>query len=47
MILAALGPLYVTEISILGAVRDLHVFRQFIIIIIIIIVIVAVVIAYY
>ena len=46
VILAALGPLYVTKISILGVVRVLHVFRQFIIIIIII-VIIAVVIAYY
>ena len=40
MILAAFGPLYVTESSILGVVRVLHVFRHFIIIIIIIIIIV-------
>ena len=33
VILAAFGPLYVTESSILGAVRILHVFRRFIIII--------------
>ena len=40
VILAAFGPLYVTESSILGAVRVLHVFRHFIIIIIVIIVVV-------
>ena len=43
MILAAFGPLYVTESSILGAVRILHVFRRFIIIIIIIVIIVVVI----
>ena len=43
VILAAFGPLYVTESSILGAVRVLHVFRHFIIIFIIIVIIVVVI----
>ena len=43
MILAAFGPLYVTESSILGAVRVLHGFRHFIIIIVIIVINVAVI----
>ena len=42
MILAAFGPLYVTESSILGAMRTLHVFRHFIIIIIIAIIVVVI-----
>ena len=43
VILVAFGPLYVTESSILGAVRVLHVFRHFIIIFIIIVIIVVVI----
>ena len=42
MISAAFGPLYVTESSILGVVRVLHVFRHFIITIIIIVIIVVI-----
>ena len=42
MILATFGPLYVTESSILGAVRVLHVFRHFIIIIIVVIIVVVI-----
>ena len=40
MILAAFGLLYVTESSVLGAVRVLYVFRHFVIIIIFIIIII-------
>ena len=43
MILAAFGPLNVTESSILGAVRVLQVFRHFIIIFIIIVITVVVI----
>ena len=43
VILTAFGPLYVTESSILGAVRVLHVFCHFIIIFVIIVIIVAVI----
>ena len=42
VILAAFGPLYVTESSILGAARVLNVFRHFIIIIIIVIMVVVI-----
>ena len=45
MILAAFGLLYVTESSVLGAVRVLNVFRYFVIIIISIIVIIIFIIA--
>ena len=44
MILAAFGLLYVTESSVLGAVRVLHVFRHFVIIVIFIIIITIIVI---
>ena len=44
VILAAFGLLYVTESSVLGAVRVLHVLRHFIIIIIIIIIVIIIII---
>ena len=44
MILAAFGLSYVTESSVLGAVRVLHVFRHFVIIVIFIIIITIIVI---
>ena len=44
MILAAFGVMYVTESSVLGAVRVLHVFRHFMIIIVIIIIIIIIII---
>ena len=40
MILAAFGLMYVTESSVLGVVRVLHVFRHFMIIIVIIIIVI-------
>ena len=42
VILVAFGPLYVTESSILGGVRVLHVIRHFIIIIMIIVIVVVI-----
>ena len=44
MILAAFGLIYVTESSVLGAVRVLHVFRHFMIITVIIIIIIIIII---
>ena len=42
VILAAFGPFYVIESSILGGVRVLHLFRHFVIIIIIVIIVVVI-----
>ena len=44
MILAAFGLIYVTESSVLGAVRILHVFRHFMIITVVIIIIIIIII---
>ena len=43
MILAAFGLIYVTESSVLGAVRILHVFRHFMIITVVIIIIIIII----